>query len=195
MKRILLAFLITFTACNTTQKIDPQPSEKPKFEKVVIRDNSGKQVLELTEEEFKLIFDYSQKYAEFVKLTKDEQTLKKAIEVVKTSDSTYAVKIKINQELMVTATVLINNEELNKLREKMKRLHEAEPNVSQTRISANSFKIDMSIDDVKWSTIIDVSSVKHSFDWTSFWMGAAATALAGLGVAIKAKLALLFFLL
>lgn len=199
MKKLLFALIIGFVSCQTQQK-KPEPIQ-PKVEcpeqesfKTVVRDKDGKLLLELTEEEFDFVFGQAKKYVQFLKLSRDEQALKKVIEVVKMNENTYSVKIKINEDIVINSTVLINNEELNKLREKMKRLHNEQPNVSQTRINDTTFKIDMSIDDVKWTTVVDVESVKERFDWTSYWFGFGTAAIVGLIVAVKAK-ALLFFLL
>ena len=202
MKKILLTLLISLVACGTPQVREKPvtqctPVEQVGPDKVIVRDATGKQVLELTGEEFRIIFGYSEKYVALLKLTKDEAALKKTIEVIRMSEDTNAVKIKINPDLIITSTVLINNEELHKLRAAMKRLHEQQPAVETTRINSTSFRVDMSIDDVKWTTVIDVTSVQNRFDWTSFWFGFGASTLLAAIVAIKAKavIAALFFLL
>ncbi len=197
MKKFLLILLFTLFSCTTPQITTPQPVASPHLanaSRVVIYDKNGAVALELTPEEFQMIFGYSQKYIDLLALTKDEQALKKTITVTRMTENTYEVRIKANEDLAITATVVISNEELLNLRAKMRRLHETAPTVSTERLNSTTFKISMSIDDVKWSTIIDVESVSRRFDWNSFWMGFGASAFLFIGYAVKAKLALFFLL-
>ena len=193
MKKILFVLLLSLMACGTTQVREACVPVGQSGSRVVIKDNTGRQVLELTEEEFRVIFGYSEKYIALLRLTKDEAALKKAIEVVRTSGDTYAVKIKINPDLQITATVLINNEELHRLRDAMKRLHEQQPAVETTRLNNTTFRIDMSIDDVKCTTVIDVESVQHRFDWTSYWLGFGSSVILTALVALKTKAVVALF--
>ena len=184
MKKIIAALLVfCLISCQTAPAVvqTTQPAEKPSVAqkalecgaaetiKITVKSPSGEDLV-LSKEQFLSIYRLAEKYVALKDSIKNA-TVQKNITIVPVDQDTYNVLLKLNEEITLTAVVHVNNEELYKLRSKMKRLTTAEPQVQVKEIKrGKKFEITMSIDEVKWTGEFDADTV-GGWSWTSYFAG------------------------
>lgn len=170
MKKLFAALFLVFVACATPPPVEkPKPHEDIPISKVTISKGKTSEELVLDKEEFLSIYRLAEHYVA-LRDSVSNASVDKNVTVKKVTDDQYTVTIKLDDQMSVTAIVNVDNTEMKKLRDKMKRITTEEPKAEVKRLSSSKFKITLTVDDVKFTTTIDVDQTR-GFDLQSFFWG------------------------
>lgn len=193
MKTLLGVIFVLIASCAAPQVQQcPTCPKCPDVPESVSVTGAGKQTeLTLSRDEFLSMYRLAKQYVA-LRDSVSNATIEKNVSVQKLDNDRYSVTIKLDDKMSMTTVVKVDNEELNRLRQQMHRVTTEKPSVNVERVSAVKFKITMWVDDVKFSTVIDIDD--GGLDLVKYLKGFLA-GVSFIGLLAKYKVIVFFLLL